>query len=89
MMIQLVIAIVRFLDLVATLIVIRALLSWFIRDPRNQIMSIMLFLTEPILSPIRSLLMKLNIGGHMLDFSPLVAILLVQILRVLIPTLLL
>lgn len=77
---ELIVAAYRFLQLIMYLIFFRAILSWFIRDPRNPIMSILLMLTEPILSPIRSLLFKLKIGGNMIDFSPLVALLLIQFL---------
>lgn len=69
-----------FLQLVTYLIFGRAMLSWLIRDPRNPIMQILITLTEPILSPIRSLLFKLKIGGNMVDFSPLAALLLTQML---------
>lgn len=58
----------------------RAMLSWFIRDIRNPLMQILISLTEPILSPIRQFLIRLNIGGNMIDFSPLVALLLIQVL---------
>ena len=71
---------ILFFDVLSWLIIVRALLTWFIRDERNPIMHIMLMLTEPILSPIRKLLYRFNIGGNMVDFSPLVAILLIQML---------
>ena len=54
-------------------------MSWFIRDPRNPIMGLLIALTEPILSPVRNLLFKLKIGGNMIDFSPIVALILVQL----------
>lgn len=81
MIAEVMVALSRFIDLLAWLIVIRALLSWFIRDPRNPLVAIIHMLTEPILSPIRKLLFKLNLGGNALDFSPLMAILLLQIAR--------
>jgi YggT family protein len=62
------------------LVFARAMLSWFVRDPKNPLMRLLLTLTEPILGPIRSLLIKLKIGGNMIDFSPLVALLLIQML---------
>lgn len=69
-----------FFQVITSLIVARALLSWFIRDARNPIMQALYALTEPILAPIRGLLVRLGIGGTMMDFSPLVAVLLLQIL---------
>jgi YggT family protein len=62
----------------------RAVLSWFIRDYNNPIMRILMSLTEPILKPIRELLSRFNIGGNMIDFSPLVALLIVQLLMALV-----
>ena len=79
-MLELRVTIYYFLQVGMYLIFGRALLSWFIRDPRNPIMKLLLTLTEPILSPIRALLFKLKIGGNMIDFSPLVALLLIQML---------
>lgn len=69
-----------FLYAITWLIVARAMLSWFIRDEKNPIMHILLMLTEPILTPIRSLLYRFKIGGNMIDFSPIVAILVIQML---------
>jgi YggT family protein len=54
-------------------------MSWFIRDPRNQFAIFIYTLTEPILSPFRQLLKKLGVGG-MLDFSPIVALLCIQLI---------
>ncbi len=77
-----------FLQLVTYLIFGRAMLSWLIRDPRNPIMQILITLTEPILSPIRNFLFKLKIGGNMVDFSPLAALLLTQMLMAMVLTIL-
>ncbi len=55
----------------------RALLSWF--DPRysNPVSRFLYEVTEPILAPIR----RLMPGGMMIDFSPLVALLIISMLR--------
>ncbi|GAB6109306.1 YggT family protein [Fusibacter bizertensis] len=74
------VAVYYFLQVVTYLIFGRAMLSWFIRDPKNPIMNLLITITEPILSPVRRLLFKLKIGGNMVDFSPLAALILVQIL---------
>jgi YggT family protein len=79
-MLELKVAIYYFLQVILYLIFGRAILSWFIRDPRNPIMKFLIQITEPILSPIRNLLFKLKIGGNMVDFSPLVALILLQVL---------
>lgn len=68
-----------FVRVVNFLILIRVLMSWFIRDPRNQFAIFIYTLTEPILSPFRQLLKKLGVGG-MLDFSPIVALLCIQLI---------
>lgn len=79
-MLELRVTIYYFLQVVMYLVFARAMLSWFVRDPKNPLMKLLLSLTEPILGPIRSLLFKLKIGGNMIDFSPLVALLLIQML---------
>ena len=79
-MIVLKVAIYYFLQVVTYLIFGRAMLSWLIKDPRNPIMMVLVTITEPILSPIRNFLFKYKIGGNMVDFSPLAALLLVQML---------
>ena len=59
------------------LIIARALLSWVpnLIDPRGPIAEFLYTTTEPILAPIRSLMPRM-----MLDFSPLIAILLLQLI---------
>lgn len=74
------VAIYYFLQVITYLIFGRAMLSWFVRDPNHPIMRVLITLTEPILTPIRNLLFKFKIGGNMVDFSPLAALLIVQML---------
>lgn len=81
-MFQVRIALYYFCQLIVYMIFARAILSWFIRDQRNPIVQILSLLTEPILGPIRKLMFKLKIGGSMLDFSPIVAMLLLQWLSI-------
>ena len=53
----------------AMLVFIRAILSWFPNiDPRNPLIDLLYQVTEPILSPIRSLMPR-----TMIDFSPMIA----------------
>ena len=54
----------------------RAILSWFIRDPRNPLVELLDQITEPILSPLRRVVPRLG----MIDITPLVAIILLQFL---------
>jgi len=61
------------------LIIVRCLLSW-INPPRtNPVVQLIYALTEPILSPLRKLLAKSPLGGGAMpiDFSPLLAFLLI------------
>ncbi|MDK2867966.1 MAG: YggT family protein [Clostridiales bacterium] len=83
-MIYVKVALFYFFQLIMYLIFGRAVLSWFIRDYNNPIMKILVSLTEPILKPIREMLSRFNIGGNMIDFSPLVALLIVQLLMALV-----
>jgi YggT family protein len=55
-------------------IIARSLLSWFNMDPRSPLIQALNAVTEPILDPIRRIMPRLG----MIDFSPLVAILLLQ-----------
>ncbi len=67
-----------FIRVIYILIIARAISSWFIRDLRNPIIRFLYDITEPLLSPIRGILNSLGLGGNMLDFSPLVLFLLLQ-----------
>ena len=60
------------------LIIARALMSWFPNvDPRNPIVEFLITVTEPILAPIRSVMPRLG----MLDLTPMIAIILLQVIR--------
>ena len=58
----------------------RAILSWFINDPRNALISALDQITEPILAPIRRVMPRMG----MLDFTPLVAIIILIAIRTLV-----
>ena len=62
-------------DLYVFVLLARVLLSWVQVDPRNPLVSLINQLTEPLLAPIRNLLPQ---GGGM-DFSPMVAFVVVLI----------
>jgi len=67
-----------FVNLSMALIVIRVLLSWF--NIENSFKDLLFEITEPILWPVKKILPK----GSLLDFSPIVAVLLLQGLQYLI-----
>jgi YggT family protein len=70
-------------DILATLfsllslaILIRALLSWVVPDPRNPIAQALDVITEPILQPLRQIVPRMG----MMDITPMVAIILLQVI---------
>lgn len=67
------------LRLYTWVIIIRALISWVSPDPRNPIVQILARLTEPVLKPLRRLVPP-RITGN-IDVSPILAILLIQLVR--------
>ncbi len=54
----------------------RAILSWFQIDPRNPLIGMLDQITEPILAPLRRVVPRLG----MIDITPLVAIILLQVI---------
>ncbi len=76
-------ALSRIIDLAFTLysfaIIARSLLPWFQVDPYHPAVQFLIRITEPLLAPIRRSIPRL--GG--LDFSPMVALLLLYALQLL------
>jgi len=62
-------------------IVFRAILSWFSPRPTNILAVILYRVTEPILAPLRRIIPR----AGMFDFTPLVAIILLQLISRLLP----
>ncbi|MDR1573016.1 MAG: YggT family protein [Clostridiales Family XIII bacterium] len=81
----LVYAIYKFCDVLTMLLFARAILSWFINPYRpapyilQQINALLIRITEPLVAPCRSLLRNFNTG--MFDFSILVAMLAIVLIR--------
>ena len=76
---------IKLLDIAATLIFIRAILSWLPLSPQpggmfEKILGLLFSLTEPILVPVRYLLQKTPLGKMPMDFSPVAAYLVLQLL---------
>ncbi len=75
-------AVATILNVVVTiliwLIIISAVISWVNPDPYNPIVQFLYRTTEPILRPIRRLI---PIRGVPIDFSPMIAILILIFLR--------
>lgn len=55
-------------------IIIRALLSWFNLPPNHVLVVVLYDVTEPILTPLRRLVPRIG----MMDITPIVAIILMQ-----------
>ena len=70
---------VDFLEILVSVVLFaivgRALLSWFVSDPTHPLMRLLIDITEPILAPIRNRLPS----SWMVDLSPLIAILVIQV----------
>ena len=74
--------ILYFGNLLSTALVVRALLSWFVRFNGNNIISkiyeFLYKITEPIVSPIRNFMMN-HFNTGMFDFSILVTMILIEV----------
>ena len=64
-------------NIVFFILVIRIILSWVGADPYNEIVRIIYMVTEPILAPFRRL--PLQMGA--IDFSPILAFIVLSVLR--------
>ena len=64
-------------DVLAILILLRVIVSWYSPRPTNVLVIILYRLTEPLLSPLRRIIPRVG----MFDFTPMVAIILLQLIR--------
>lgn len=62
------------------LILIRVLISWVSPDPYNPIVQFLTRTTDPVLEPIRRMMMPLT-SRILIDFSPLIAFFIIVFLR--------
>ncbi len=62
------------------LILIRVLISWVSPDPSNPVVQFLRQTTNPVLEPLRRLLMPLTYRIH-IDLSPLIAFIIIIFLR--------
>ena len=71
--------IANIIQCVILLIIVESLLSWVVRDQRNEMMNILRTFTNPILEPFRRIQERFpgNIG---IDLSPLFAIIVLQMI---------
>jgi YggT family protein len=57
-------------------IIVRALMSWFNPSPDNPIVRFVIEITEPVLAPLRRIVPRIG----MIDITPIVAILLMNVI---------
>lgn len=70
-------SIIRYLCQALTLAIIaRAIISWFSPSPTNSLAIILYQVTEPFLAPLRRIVPRVG----MFDFTPFVAVILLQLL---------
>ena len=63
-------------ELLSLAIIVRAILSWFSPRPTNVLAIILYRVTEPLLAPLRRVIPR----AGMIDFTPLAAIILLQLI---------
>jgi len=71
-------------ELYSFILLARILISWFQPDPYNSIVRVLVALTEPILAPIRRILPP----AGPLDFSPIVAFILIRVIQMIVVSML-
>lgn len=70
----------RFLEIYEFIILLRCIFSFF-ASCYNGVYGFLCKITDPVLEPIRTFFWKIGLGGGVLDFSPVVAIVLVGVLQ--------
>jgi YggT family protein len=65
------------IDFYSFIVLVAVVLSWVGVDPRNQLVTVIRGLTEPVLDPIRRVLPPM--GG--LDLSPMILLIALQLLK--------
>lgn len=69
------------LEIIDVLILVRVLLSFFPTLQSSKISYFIYQMTEPILAPCRAILDRLGLGMGMMDFSPILAFILLGIIQ--------
>lgn len=75
------IALSLLLRIIDSLILVRVLLSFFPTLHSSKISYFIYQMTEPILAPCRAILDRLGLGIGMIDFSPILAFLLLGLMQ--------
>lgn len=67
-------------EVITWAIIIRALVSWFPVSQNNFFVRMLDAITEPVVAPVRNLMGRLIRVPMMIDFSPLIAMILVDVI---------
>ena len=79
---QILFSIIRTLcDVLTIVILLRVIMSWYPLRPTNILVEILHWVTEPLLAPLRRIIPRVG----RFDFTPLVAIILIQLIYYLLP----
>ena len=70
----------QFLNIIIYMVLVRAVLSWFVRDLSNPLVRFLFEVTEPLLAPFKELQNKIGITGG-LDFSPIFLFMVIEFLK--------
>lgn len=73
--------IVRLLEIYDFIILLRCICSFIFMGTYNSFYMFLVKITEPVLSPVRSLLSRTPLGNLPLDFSPVIVMLLIGVLE--------
>ena len=68
-------------DVLTIAIILRVIMSWIAPGASNRLAGVLFQITEPLLSPLRRIIPRVA----MLDFTPMVAIILLQLISYLLP----
>lgn len=74
-------AILRLINIIELLIFVRIIFSFLNISGGGVIIKFIYDMTEPVLGPARALIAKIGINTGMFDFSPIVAILILNIIQ--------
>lgn len=77
-----------FIGIIQILMLIRAVMSWFIQEEGSRFYDFLYFTTEPVIFPVRRLLQAFGLAGDgmIIDVSFLVTVILLSVIQLILPT---
>lgn len=75
---EIIVLLIKLLNIYSYIILIRVILSWVRPDPSNPIVRAIYQLTEPVLDKLRAVISLGNVG---FDFSPILAFFLIRLIQ--------